>query len=103
MRYTLRQLEVFLAVAQTENVTQAAELLSLSQSATSTALKELEQIVRALESGDAKLDDAISSYERGAALKKHCEAKLTDAKNRVERISFSSDGNDAKTEPAQIG
>ena len=67
------------------------------------ALKELEQIVRALESGDAKLDDAISSYERGAALKKHCEAKLTEAKNRVERISFSSDGNDAKTEPAQIG
>jgi len=67
------------------------------------ALKELEQIVRALESGDAKLDDAITSYERGAALKKHCEAKLTEAKNRVDRISFSSDGGDAKTEPAKIG
>lgn len=65
------------------------------------ALKELERIVRALESGDAKLDDAITSYERGAALKKHCEAKLTEAKSRIERISFSSDG--ANTEPANIG
>lgn len=64
------------------------------------ALKELEQIVRSLESGDAKLDDAITSYERGAALKKHCEAKLTEAKSRIERISFSNDG--AKTEPANI-
>lgn len=67
------------------------------------ALKELEQIVRSLESGDAKLDDAIASYERGAALKKHCEAKLTEAKTRVERISFSSDSDTAKTEPAEIG
>jgi exodeoxyribonuclease VII small subunit len=64
------------------------------------ALKELEQIVRSLESGDAKLDDAITSYERGAALKKHCEAKLTEAKSRIERISFGKDG--AKTEPANI-
>lgn len=65
------------------------------------ALKELEQIVRALESGEAKLDDAIASYERGAALKKHCESKLTEAKSRIERISFSNDG--AKTEPVKIG
>ena len=39
------------------------------------ALNELEQIVRSLESGEGKLDDAIHSYERGAALKKHCETK----------------------------
>ena len=64
------------------------------------ALKELEQIVRALESGDANLDDAITSYERGAALKKHCEAKLTEAKSRIERISFNEDG--ARTQPANI-
>ncbi|MDC3332831.1 LysR family transcriptional regulator [bacterium] len=43
MRYTLRQLQVFLAVAHSQNVTKAAEQLALSQSATSTALKELEQ------------------------------------------------------------
>ena len=66
------------------------------------ALTELESIVRALESGDGKLDDAIASYERGAALKKHCEGKLAEAKNRVERISFA-DGDAATTEPIEIG
>ena len=66
------------------------------------ALKELEDIVRALESGDGKLDDAIASYERGVALKKHCEGKLAEAKNRIERISFADD-NAATTEPIDIG
>jgi exodeoxyribonuclease VII small subunit len=66
------------------------------------ALKELEGIVRALEAGDGKLDDAIASYERGAALKKHCEGKLAEAKNRIERISFAED-NTATTEPIEIG
>ena len=66
------------------------------------ALKELEDIVRALESGDGKLDDAIASYERGAALKKHCEGKLAEAKNRIERISFADD-NAATIEPIEIG
>jgi exodeoxyribonuclease VII small subunit len=66
------------------------------------ALKELEAIVRALESGDGKLDDAITSYERGAALKKHCEGKLAEARMRIERISFTDDGA-ATTEPIEIG
>ncbi len=66
------------------------------------ALNELEQIVRSLESGDGKLDDAISSYERGAALKKHCEGKLAEAKNRIEKISFSGQGG-ADTAPADLG
>lgn len=66
------------------------------------ALNELEQIVRSLESGDGKLDDAIVAYERGAALKKHCETKLAEAKNRIERISFTGD-NGAETAPANIG
>lgn len=66
------------------------------------ALNELEQIVRSLESGEGKLDDAIQSYERGAALKKHCETKLAEAKNRIEKISFSNDGG-ATTAPADIG
>ncbi len=42
MRYSLRQLEVFLATARHENVTRAAEALAMSQSAASGALKELE-------------------------------------------------------------
>lgn len=66
------------------------------------ALNELEQIVRSLESGDAKLDDAIVSYERGAALKKHCETKLAEAKTRIEKISFTENGG-AETAPADIG
>ena len=51
------------------------------------AMKELEKIVRDLESGQVKLDDAVKAYERGAALKKHCEAKLTDARAKVEKIT----------------
>ena len=43
MHFTLRQLEVFVAVAQHENVSRAAKALALSQSATSTALAELER------------------------------------------------------------
>ncbi|MCB1837479.1 MAG: LysR family transcriptional regulator, partial [Alcanivoracaceae bacterium] len=43
MRYSLRQLEVFLAAAQFENITRAAESLSMSQSAASSALREFEQ------------------------------------------------------------
>ncbi len=40
------------------------------------ALEQLEEIVKRLEAGQGKLDEAIDSYERGAALKRHCEAKL---------------------------
>lgn len=43
MRFTLRQLEIFVAVAQTGSASRAAERLALSQSATSTALSELEK------------------------------------------------------------
>jgi exodeoxyribonuclease VII small subunit len=50
------------------------------------ALAELERIVRALEGGQQKLEDAITAYERGAALRKHCEAKLAEAEARVAAI-----------------
>lgn len=50
------------------------------------ALSELEQIVKRLEEGKIRLDDAIASYERGAALKNHCEAKLREAQAKVEKI-----------------
>lgn len=56
------------------------------------ALAELEQIVRRLEDGKSRLDDAIASYERGAALKRHCEAKLREAQMKIEKISLGSDG-----------
>ena len=56
------------------------------------ALSELEQIVRRLETGNAKLDEAIGAYERGALLKRHCEAKLREAQSRVEKIVVSAEG-----------
>jgi exodeoxyribonuclease VII small subunit len=57
------------------------------------ALAALEAIVRNLESGQQKLEDAISAYERGAALKKHCEAKLAEAEARVQAIVARADGS----------
>ncbi len=56
------------------------------------ALAELEQIVRRLEAGQVKLDEAIVSYERGALLRQHCERKLNEAQQRVERIVIGADG-----------
>ena len=56
------------------------------------ALAELETIVQRLETGNAKLDDAIASYERGALLKRHCEAKLREAQARVDKIVVGADG-----------
>lgn len=50
------------------------------------ALAELEQIVARLESGQAPLEDSIRMYERGAALKSHCEERLKAAQLRVEKI-----------------
>jgi exodeoxyribonuclease VII small subunit len=65
------------------------------------ALKELEGIVQQLERGQVKLDEAISAYERGALLKKHCEQKLAEAKMKVEKIVFSADGS-VGTQPADL-
>ena len=65
------------------------------------ALGELETIVRDLESGSRKLDEAIDAYERGATLKKHCEGKLSEAQTRIDKISLSPDGT-MQTEPAKL-
>ena len=56
------------------------------------ALAELERIVRGLEGGQQKLEDAIACYERGAALRRHCEAKLAEAEARVQAIVERADG-----------
>lgn len=60
------------------------------------ALKELETIVRRLEEGKTSLEDAINAYERGAALRLHCEKKLKDARLRVEQIVVGPDGSISK-------
>ncbi|MDE2006460.1 MAG: exodeoxyribonuclease VII small subunit [Rhodospirillales bacterium] len=56
------------------------------------ALAELEQIVRGLEGGQQKLEEAIAAYERGAALRRHCEARLAEAEARVAAIVERADG-----------
>jgi len=65
------------------------------------ALAELETIVGQLEKGDTKLDQAIAAYERGAALKQHCEARLREAQDKVEKIRLAADGSIA-AEPTVI-
>lgn len=56
------------------------------------ALKMLEDIVRQLESGQVRLAEAVSAYERGSLLRRHCERRLAEARAKVERITVSADG-----------
>ena len=56
------------------------------------ALAELERIVKGLEGGQQKLEDAIGAYERGASLRTHCETKLAEADARVQAIVAATDG-----------
>ena len=56
------------------------------------SLKELEEIVDRLENGQGSLEDAISAYERGSLLKKHCQAKLDEARLKVENIRLPQEG-----------
>ncbi|MEC8289444.1 MAG: exodeoxyribonuclease VII small subunit [Pseudomonadota bacterium] len=71
------------------------ELREISEMSFEEALEELEAIVRALEGGKGKLEEAISAYERGAQLKVHCEKKLKEAQSKVEKISLDVDGEAA--------
>ncbi len=57
------------------------------------ALKELEIIVRSLETGEAALENSITAYERGVQLKIHCENKLREAQAKIEKISVKQDGS----------
>jgi exodeoxyribonuclease VII small subunit len=65
------------------------------------ALAELEKIVGSLESGQAPLEASIEMYERGAALKAHCEKRLEAARLRVEKIVVGTQGV-AGSEPAEF-
>ncbi|MDL2407460.1 exodeoxyribonuclease VII small subunit [Rhizobium calliandrae] len=63
------------------------------------AVAELESIVARLERGDVALDDSIAIYERGEALKKHCEALLSAAESRIEKIRLDRAAKPQGTEP----
>lgn len=65
------------------------------------ALADLEKIVAQLERGDVPLADSIRIYQRGAALKAHCEAQLKDAQLAVDQIVLGPDG--PRAEPTRIG
>ena len=66
------------------------------------ALAELEQIVTRPESGKVDLEQSIAIYERGEALKKHCEKLLKDAEARIEKITLKPDGTPSGTEPLDV-
>lgn len=67
------------------------------------AVEELERIVSGLERGDVALDQSISLYERGEALKKHCEALLSAAEHRIEKIRLDRAGKPQGVEPLDAG
>jgi len=63
------------------------------------AMAELEAVLGKLERGDVALDESISLYERGAALKARCDAKLKEAEEKVAAITLDADGNPAGLKP----
>lgn len=63
------------------------------------ALKELESIVSRLERGDVELEESILIYERGEALKEHCDRLLKQAEAKVEKLTFGADGAPQGTQP----
>jgi len=66
------------------------------------ALAELEQIVQELERGDVALEESVTIYERGEALKRRCEELLRQAEARVEKITLDATGKPTGTEPLDV-
>lgn len=65
------------------------------------AMAALEEVVSQLERGDVELEASIRLYERGAALKAHCEKKLKEAQEKVEAIMLDQNGAPTGTRPAE--
>jgi exodeoxyribonuclease VII small subunit len=65
------------------------------------AMKQLEEVVRALESGNVELEKSIALYEEGAKLKAHCEKKLKEAEEKVAKITLGADGQPTGTTPVE--
>ncbi|HEX5280295.1 MAG TPA: exodeoxyribonuclease VII small subunit [Micropepsaceae bacterium] len=68
------------------------ELPPIEHMSFEAALSELEDIVSRLEQGEVDLEDSIALYERGTALKQHCEKKLKGAEARLEKIVLGTEG-----------
>lgn len=67
--------------------------IALDKLSFEAAMAELEGIVRDLETGKTSLEDSITNYERGIALKNHCENKLREAQSRIDKIVVKPDGS----------
>jgi len=65
------------------------------------AIRELETVVTALDRGDVALEESITLYERGAALKARCEAKLKEAEEKVAQITLGADGQPTGATPVE--
>jgi exodeoxyribonuclease VII small subunit len=65
------------------------------------AIRELEAVVGALDRGDVALEESIKLYERGAALKAHCETKLKEAEEKVAQITLDAGGQPTGTTPVE--
>jgi exodeoxyribonuclease VII small subunit len=63
------------------------------------ALRALEDVVRKLETGEVPLEESIGLYERGEALRRHCQARLDAAQARIEKIVAGPDGKATGTVP----
>ncbi len=66
------------------------------------AIEELETIVTRLEGGKVPLEESVSIYERGEALKRRCEELLRMAEARVDKITTDAAGQPAGTEPLDV-
>ncbi|WP_407159379.1 exodeoxyribonuclease VII small subunit [Bradyrhizobium sp. STM 3557] len=66
------------------------------------AIEELETIVKRLEEGKVPLEESVTIYERGEALKRRCEELLRQAEARVEKITTDASGQAAGVEPLDV-
>lgn len=71
----------------------------ISQMSFEAALRSLEDIVRKLEGGEVPLDESIALYERGEALRQHCQARLDAAQAKIQQIVAGPDGRAQSTRP----
>lgn len=71
----------------------------ISEMSFEAAMAELEKVVGQLESSQVALEDSIRLYDRGAALKKHCEIKLKEAEEKIAQITLSADGQPSGLKP----
>ena len=73
-------------MGRTPNATAESPPSDIAALSFEQALAELEGIVRELESGKGALEASVTAYQRGAALKRHCEAKLAEAEQKIQAI-----------------